>query len=71
MEHYRDSNVLLCLNASRRIEFEADPEVIKMNEKIRALTQEIDRKIHFVRTEGKTTTESPRETGVGMVVIIL
>ncbi|KAG0154230.1 hypothetical protein PDIDSM_1610 [Penicillium digitatum] len=44
MEHHRDSNVPLRLNASRRIEFEADPEVIKMNEKIRALTQEIDGK---------------------------
>ncbi|CAG8296393.1 unnamed protein product [Penicillium salamii] len=43
MEHHRDSNVPLHLDAAANNHFEADPNVISISERIARITQKIDR----------------------------
>ncbi|CAG8253877.1 unnamed protein product [Penicillium salamii] len=43
MEHHRDSNVLLHLDAAANNKFETDPNVINISERIASITEKIDR----------------------------
>ncbi|KAJ5865278.1 uncharacterized protein N7529_007194 [Penicillium soppii] len=45
MSHYRDSNVLLQLNAATIAQFQNNEEIVKMNQRIAHITKEIARRL--------------------------